>query len=202
MTVPDLATCIRLMDEYEMLDNIRHHSLVVARVADALLCGLADESGPARLADEKQVIAGALLHDIAKTPCLKSGCDHAALGAEICLQHGYPDIARIVEEHVILSGHDPERYKNGMFTASEIVYYADKRVRHTEIVSLEERLQYIISHYGNNDPHRHALIRENFERCRQMEQALFSFLPFAVDELEHRVRFPQPPIGKEYDPWS
>ncbi len=202
MTVPDLATCIRLMDEYEMLDNIRHHSLVVARVADALLCGLADESGPARLADEKQVIAGALLHDIAKTPCLKSGCDHAALGAEICLQHGYPDIARIVGEHVILSGHDPERYKNGMFTAGEIVYYADKRVRHTEIVSLEERLQYIISHYGNNDPHRHALIRENFERCRQMEQALFSFLPFAVDELEHRVRFPQPPIGKEYDPWS
>ena len=202
MTVPDLATCIRLMDEYKMLDNIRHHSLVVARVADALLCGLADESGPAPPADERQVIAGALLHDIAKTPCLESGCDHAARGAEICRQHGYPDIARIVEEHVILGEHDPERYKNGIFTAGEIVYYADKRVRHTEIVSLEERLQYIISHYGNNDPHRHALIRENFERCREMEASLFAFLPFAVDELEHRVRFPQPPVGKEYDPWS
>jgi len=202
MTVPNLATCIRLMDEYEMLTNIRHHSLVVAKVADALLTGLADESGPAPLADEKLVIAGALLHDIAKTPCLDNGCDHAAQGAEICLRHGYPEIARIVKEHVILAEHDPDRYKNGLFTAGEIVYYADKRVRHAEVVSLEERLQYIISHYGNNDPQRHALIRENFERCREMEQALFSILPFSVDKLEHRVRFPQPPVGKEYDPWS
>ena len=202
MTVPKLAICIQLMDEYEMLTNIRHHSLVVAKVADALLTGLADESGRAPLADEKLVIAGALLHDIAKTPCLDNGCDHAALGAEICLRHGYPEVAQIVKEHVILGEHDPARYKNGLFTAGEIVYYADKRVRHAEIVSLEERLQYIISHYGNNDPHRHALIRENFERCREMEQALFSILPFSVNDLEAQVRFPVPPVGKEYDPWS
>ncbi len=202
MAVPDIATCIRLMDTYKMLNNIRHHSLVVARVADALLTGLQDESDLAPIADQKHVIAGALLHDIAKTPCLESGCDHAAYGAEICLQHGYPDIARIVGEHVIMAKYDPARYKNGLFTAGEIVYYADKRVRHTEIVSLDERLDYIISHYGNNDPHRHALIRENFERCLEMEQALFSILPFSADNLEHRVRFPQPPVGKEYNSWS
>lgn len=202
MTIPDITTCIRLMDEYAMLANIRHHSLVVARVADALLTGLQDESGRASLANDKLVITGALLHDIAKTPCLDSGCDHAARGAEICLQHGYPEVAQIVKEHVILAGHDPARYQNGLFTAGEIVYYADKRVRHAEIVSLDERLEYIISHYGNNDPHRHALIRENFERCLEMEQALFSILPFSVNDLEYRVRFPVPPVGKEYDPWS
>ncbi|RUM37283.1 MAG: metal-dependent phosphohydrolase, partial [Desulfobulbus sp.] len=117
MTVPDIPTCIQLMDEYAMLTNIRHHSLVVAKVADALLTGLADESGRAPLANEKLVIAGALLHDIAKTPCLNSGCDHAARGAEICLRNGYPEVAQIVKEHVILAKHDPARYKNGLFTA-------------------------------------------------------------------------------------
>ncbi len=202
MVVPDIATCIRLMDTYEMLDNIRHHSLIVARVADALLTGLQDETGSAPAADRKLVIAGSLLHDIAKTPCLKDNCDHAARGAEICTRHGYPSVARIVGEHVILAEHDANRYKNGLFTAGEIVYYADKRVRHAEIVSLEERLEYIISHYGNNDPQRHALIRENFDRCREIETNLFTILPFSVNQLEHRVRFPQPSISREYDPWS
>ncbi len=202
MATPDIATCIRLMDEYRMLDNIRHHSLVVARVADALITGLEDESGLAPAADRKLVIAGSLLHDIAKTPCLQDRCDHAVRGAEICARHGYPTVARIVKEHVILAEHDVSRYKNGLFTAGEIVYYADKRVRHAEIVNLEERLEYIINNYGNNDPRRHALIRKNFERCREMEEALFAILPFAAVELEDRVRFPQPPVGKEYDPWS
>ncbi|HHD64792.1 MAG TPA: phosphohydrolase, partial [Desulfobulbaceae bacterium] len=45
MTIPDTVTCIRLMDEYKMLNNIRHHSLVVARVADTLVAGLENESG-------------------------------------------------------------------------------------------------------------------------------------------------------------
>ncbi len=202
MVVPDIAACVHLMDEYGMLDNIRHHSLVVARVADALVTGLDNGKKPGSSISRKLVIAGALLHDIAKTPCLDGQCNHAAKGAEICSRHGYPDIARIVAEHVILSEYDPVRYKKGLFTAGEIVYYADKRVRHAEIVTLEERLTYILSHYGNNDPHLHALIRENFERCQQMETSLFTILPFNVDKLERLVRFPQPPGGEEHDPWS
>lgn len=197
MPTPDLATCIRLMDEYKMLDNIRHHSVVVARVADTLITSLQNKIGLSPVADRELVITGSLLHDIAKTPCLDGSCDHAALGAEICERHGYPEIAKIVKEHVILQAHDPDRYKNGLFTAREIVYYADKRVRHAQIVSLEERLEYIINNYGNNDPKRHALIRENFERCLQMEEAMFALLPFTQAELEYHVRFPQTTDEKE-----
>lgn len=202
MSIPDTATCIRLMEEYGMLNNIRHHSLMVAKVADVLVTELLDEPGETGTVDRSLVLAGALLHDIAKTSCLDGSCDHATAGAAICRKHGYPEIATIVEEHVILKEHDPDRYQHGQFTAKEIVYYADKRVRHEQIVTLQQRLVYILEQYGNNDPKLHQLIRDNFHRCVQLEQILFTFLPFAPDDLEHRIRFPQPSEKMWNDPWA
>lgn len=198
--IPDTATCIRLMDEYGMLENIRHHSLVVAQIADALIVELLDD--PVWAPERALVLAGALLHDIAKTPCLDGNCDHAAAGGDICRKHEYPEVAEIVEQHVILKDHDPDRYNSGRFTAMEIVYYADKRVRHNQVVSLEERLEYIIDHYGNDDPELHCLIRENFQRCRELEQALFRVLPFNAEALEQRIRFPQLPDKVLNNPWA
>ena len=171
------------MDQYDMLPNIRQHSLMVARIADLLVTGLQGRVNGQSLPDRQLCVSGGLLHDIAKTHCLDGSCDHARAGAEICLQHGYPEIAQIVEEHVILKDHDPARYRKGAFTAREIVYYADKRVRHDEVVTLEERLDYIIEHYGNNDALRHKLIRSNFNQCRQLEDFLFKHLDFSPGQL-------------------
>ncbi|ADW17024.1 metal dependent phophohydrolase [Desulfobulbus propionicus DSM 2032] len=181
--LPSLADCIQLMDQYGMLGNIRHHSLVVARLAEQLQAGLAAVAPDRPQADRHLVISGALLHDIAKTPCLGSDRDHAKAGAEICRQHGYPEIAAIVEQHVLLWDYDPLRYRNGHFTAREIVYYADKRVRHNVVVNLDERLEYILEHYGKNNPNRRELIRENFNKCLTLEQHLFHWLPFGPEEL-------------------
>lgn len=171
-----------------MLPNIRRHSVVVARVAVQLMEGLEEnELRPASIPDRSLIVAGALLHDIAKTPCLKNGCDHAREGAEICHHLGYPEIASIVEEHVILRDHNVERRLQGEFSAKEIIYYADKRVRHEEIVSLDDRLEYILEHYGNGDPGMHELIRINFEKCVALEKYLFDFLPFSTDMLIEKV---------------
>jgi putative nucleotidyltransferase with HDIG domain len=176
------------MDEYAMFDNIRAHSLMVARVAYILLQRLADSpKASSTVPSENLVLAGALLHDIAKTPCLENGCDHARQGRDICLELGYPEVAEVVREHVILTEFSITRYDNGNFLAKELVYYADKRVRHDEIVSLEERLDYILEHYGNNDPKRHSLIRENFNKCLQLESCLFSSLGMAADDIQEAV---------------
>ena len=174
------------MDKYRMLDNIRHHSIVVARIADILVTELILNN---KLPFPKRslVLAGALLHDIAKTPCLKNDCEHASRGAEICCEHGYMDIAIIVEEHIVIRDFDPDRYAGGGFTAAEIVYYADKRVRHKRVVSLSQRLEYILEHYGRNDARRHALIHENFQRCQHLEKALFAFLPFPADKVDEMI---------------
>ena len=184
MTIPTVSQCIQLMDTYGMLDNIRHHSLVVARLAERLVAGLAaSPAGLTAIPDRNLVIAGALLHDIAKTPCLDGSCDHSKEGAAICAGRGYQDVAAIVAEHVILRQYEPKRLRPGRFLAKEIVYYADKRVRHTSVVSLPERLEYILKHYGKGDAVKHRLITANFLRCEEFEQFLFSFLPFTPDAL-------------------
>lgn len=193
--IPDVAQCFQLMEEYGMLPNIRRHSIVVAQVALQLIEGFEQSKIlPASIPDRDLVVAGALLHDIAKTPCLKNGCDHAREGADICLQLGYPEIASIVEEHVILKDHNAERRSQGLFHATEIIYYADKRVRHEEIVSLDDRLEYILEHYGNGEPWLHKLIRINFQKCVDLERHLFTFLPFSTVQLSEIVAQSDPGI--------
>ncbi len=169
--LPSVDTCLKLMDDFAMLENIRQHSAVVAQAAETIWNKLAGrkESRINTLPIRELVVAGALLHDIAKTRCLKESCNHAEIGGEICEQLGYPDIAEIVREHVLLETFEAERYKKGVFLAKEIVYYADKRVLHDTIVTLPARLEYILERYGNNDPVRHRIIRKNFKKCHILE---------------------------------
>ena len=193
MAVPTREHCFALMDEYEMLDNIRAHSVMVARCADVLLTALESTDNRAYLPRRDLTITGALLHDIAKTPCLDMSCDHARQGRDLCLKLGYPEVAEIVREHVILMDFSPDRYQQGIFLAKEIVYYADKRVRHDETVSLKERLDYIMDRYGNNDPERLRLINTNFDKCRELERYLFSALEMNAGDMLEAVKH-SPPI--------
>ncbi|GAB4338305.1 MAG: HDIG domain-containing protein [Desulfobulbaceae bacterium] len=188
--MPDTAECFRLMEEFGMLPNIRRHSIVVARVALLLVDGL--HAHGATPPDRSLAAAGALLHDIAKTPCLRDRCDHAAEGARICEELGYPEVAAIVRDHVILREHDPVRRGQGIFTGEEIIYYADKRVRHEEVVSLDERLAYILEQYGNGDPRLFELIRANFRQCEELEKALFAFLPYGPEAVSELVATCEP----------
>ncbi|WP_245526841.1 HD domain-containing protein [Desulfurivibrio alkaliphilus] len=173
--IPSQADCLRLMDHYRMPAHIRAHSLLVARVAECLAQGLADQGEPVRV---DLAVAGALLHDIAKALCFDGDCSHAELGAEICREHGYEELAPLVAEHVHL--HDGF---NGRCGEREIVFYADKRVNHDRLVSLEERRDDVIRRYAPRDPARQELIRQNFALCRRLENNLFARLPMAPEEL-------------------
>ena len=181
--IPGIADCLQLMQDYAMLANIRRHSLVVARLAIQLLQGLRDMQPGKPQADMNLVLAGALLHDIAKTPCLNTKCDHAQVGADICLKEGYPEVAAVVGQHVRLSFFDEASYQAGSFTALELVHYADKRVRHHTVVSLDERQEYILERYGNNNPERCRAIEQHFQQCARLERLLFRWLPFSPQEL-------------------
>jgi len=181
MNIPNAAECAALMEQYGMLANIRAHSLMVASIAKLLATELQGKSSqPPEL---QLCISGALLHDIAKTPCLTSGCNHAKAGASICLDLGFPEIAEIVAGHVFLPDFSPERYAAGIFSPGEIVYYADKRVLHDQIVSLPERLGYILDKYGSDDACKQEGIKENFKKCAALERWLFSFLGFTPENV-------------------
>ncbi|RJR52782.1 MAG: HDIG domain-containing protein [Desulfobacteraceae bacterium] len=169
------------MEIYEMPSHIRDHSIMVERIAALLAAGL-QEAG-AILSMEK-VRAGALMHDIAKSLCFGSGEDHSAKGREICIRHGLDEIAEIVGEHV--------RIRNlllkGPVTEKEIVYYADKRVNHDAVVSLDERLAYLIERYGKGLESLSRVIAENFQICRDVEKKIFSALHFKPGDLSEMVQ--------------
>jgi uncharacterized protein len=178
--IPSKRECLDLMAKYQMRDNIRAHSLVVERVAREISLGLREAGVSLSL---RKVAAGALLHDIAKTACLETGGDHAAEGAEICLKHHFDEIAEIVGEHVRLRNYHPQ----GAICEKEVVYYADKRVNHDRIVSLEERLDSLLRRYGRNEARLRRLIGDNFELCRKVEEKLFAQLGFRPEDLVGRV---------------
>ena len=169
------------MDHYQMLNNIREHSILVAKIVRTISQRLVDAG--AQIAVEKAV-AGALLHDIAKTACLQTGGDHAALGKEICLQHQLDEVADIVGEHVRLRNYSLD----GAYSEKEIVYYADKRVLHSSVVSLEKRMHDIMARYGRDNHRLRRLIRENFDLCRGVETKLFKKLDFQPVDLEKLIR--------------
>ncbi|MEW6427656.1 MAG: HDIG domain-containing metalloprotein [Thermodesulfobacteriota bacterium] len=177
--IPSPEECLQLMTSYAMLDNIRAHSIMVARVADYLSEELQRRGAGI---SHRAVIAGALLHDIAKTECIRTGCDHASEGREICLRHGFVEIADIVGDHVVI--------RNGgaaPLGEREIVYYADKRVTHEAIVGLAQRRDYILARYGNDDPRRIAAIEKNFLRCQRMEREIFALLDIEPEQLAATV---------------
>lgn len=174
--IPRINDCLALMQQYDMLQNIKDHSIVVARVAEIIAHGLIAAGHDLSL---DTIIAGALLHDIGKTACLDNDDDHAVKGFEICLANNLEAIAGIVAEHVILKQYVPENN----LTEKEVVYYADKRVNHDKVVSLEERLNYILHRYGQNNEVRCLAIRENYTRCQDLERRMFGFLAFAPSEM-------------------
>ena len=185
--LPSIDECFELYDRFEMLDNIQAHSRVVARVAEELMDGMNIKATAISLPDRHQVIVGALLHDIAKTLCISTGCRHAETGRQMMIELGYPEVAEIIAEHVVLKEFRQQHYRQGSFVAKEIVYYADKRVRHDQVVSLEDRLSYIVDRYSDNDPRKEHFIRLNFQKTVEFESYLFAHLDFTPEMLADRL---------------
>jgi putative nucleotidyltransferase with HDIG domain len=131
------------MDRYGMLENIVNHSLTVTRVARFLSNELKKKG---QRIDLGVVEAAALLHDLAKTECLKSKEDHAQQGFKLLRNLGYERIAAVVAQHIeVLPGGDSDSV-----TEEEVVNYADKRVQHDQIVSLKERFRDLRDRYGRS----------------------------------------------------
>lgn len=174
--IPSLDTCLSIMEEIGMPEHIRRHSIMVEEAA--VMIGKAHIQSGADLSED-MIRAGALLHDIAKAECLETGRDHSARGRDMCRELGFDEIATIVGEHVRLDGFRPD----GSILEKEIVYYADKRVNHDRIVSLEERLEDLILRYGKGQKDRIERITQNFAVCRDVERKLFHGLAFSSWDL-------------------
>jgi hypothetical protein len=92
---------------------------------------------------------------------------------------GYERVGEVVAEHVVLS----KKKDPSSVSEEEVVNYADKRVQHDRIVSLEERFSDLMDRYGKNKEdlgHLEQLKKTTFE----IEAKIFSILEIDPSDLQ------------------
>ena len=166
---PDDARCLAWWDEFDMLPHIRQHSLAVARVATSLALAAKDHGLDV---DVQTVRASALLHDLAKTYTIRHGGNHSQLGgAWVQELTGNPLVACGIVHHV----HWPWAVDARAFFLPMAIIYADKRVRHDTVVTLDERFEDLYSRYGTTQYIRDRLA-ESRQQSLTIEKALGQIL--------------------------
>ena len=178
MQIPTKRACFELIRDMEMLDHIVAHSVVVCRVA-LLLTDKIMSTG--NMLNRDLVQASALLHDITKTRSFETGELHSETGCLLLIDKGFTETGAIVRQHVKLDVY----FTSETVTEAEIVNYADKRVLHDRIVSMDERMQYILETYGNDEAKR-GLLLKLWEESKRVEKRIFkniSINPWEVGDL-------------------
>ena len=158
-----------------MLEHIVAHSLQVCRVGTCLVDFL-NKKGIGL--DGPLIQAAALLHDITKTRSFKTEENHALTGSQHLKNAGFSEVGDLVRQHVRLDDYSEPQ----SLTEAHIINYADKRVLHDRIVSLDERMDYIMERYGREPAH-HQRIRLLWEKTKDLEKQIFSHLPFSPNDL-------------------
>jgi putative nucleotidyltransferase with HDIG domain len=177
--IPSREECKKLMVQYSMRPNIVEHSIQVMNVSLAITDNL--KNGVAL--NRELIIASALLHDITKTRSLTTNERHDISGGELLRGMGFTSIADIVEQHVVFPNYNPQ----GRIEEREIIYYADKRVNHDKIVTIDERVHYLIQRYGDTEEIRNRIL-QNKTLVLAMENKIVSFMRIdinrAIDEVK------------------
>ncbi len=176
MPIPSRPECVELLQQFDMPHHVRRHSFLVAEVA--LFLGRRLNQNSSRL-DLRLVEAAALLHDVGKMPSLKTGEDHAVLGARMLNGTVNPAVARIVKEHIFLEASQT----SGPVTESLLVNYSDKRVKHDQVVSVEDRYQDLIARYAKG-PSQMQFLLEKLDLYFALEETIFSHLTISPQDDE------------------
>ncbi len=172
--IPTEEECYDIMDRYNMRPNIVDHSIQVKNVSLAITDNLKDPSSVNR----DLVVASSLLHDIAKTRSIETGeIRHDLIGGMMLREMGMAAIAYVCEQHVMFEDFS----FTGPLEEREIVFYADKRVMHDRIVTVEERVDDLVKRYGFNDKVK-KLIRDNRDFVYRLEEKIQGLMTLSIDE--------------------
>lgn len=159
--------CFALWHKYGMRDNVRRHSLLVAHIAATLAemanaCGINVDAASCR--------ASGLMHDIAKSWCLSHKGPHDVIGASWTMMETR---CCSVAQGVLLHVHWPWAIPDGQAICCLpiLVLYADKRVRHDQCVTLDERFEDLLVRYGKT---KKAILwmRHSFKQAKIIETAI------------------------------
>ncbi len=110
------------------------------------------------------------------------GIHHANIAHEQLAKLGFPEVAELVRLHRSLNIVDePDSYDT---PEKKILYYADKRVKHDEIVDLKERFRDGKERYGGFDGMKERKLFEEVEkRTFKLEKELFGNLRIGPEDI-------------------
>lgn len=151
--LPDVAECLALLADQDLPPHVVRHSQAVAAVAFRLATRLR-ESGEA--VDPLLAHRGGLLHDLDKVSSRRLNQTHGRLGARILREKGYPELADIVERHLVFTIFDPA--ERPATWEQKLVYYADKIVEGDRVVGVAGRMEGFRQRYPE--------YAAEFDRCR------------------------------------
>ena len=171
--------CLQLMCDMQMPEHIVAHSIQVCRVAACLADHLTSTGNHL---NGQLLQAAALLHDITKSRSFETDENHALTGGQQLTDLGYPEIGNLMRQHVRLDDYsDPEDISEAV-----IINYADKRVLHDRIVTLDERMRYIQERYGTQPQHKRR-IQLLWDKTQVLEKQLFKQMPFSPEDLHRHL---------------
>lgn len=187
-----------LLNEFHTPQHVQDHCYQVARVARFLAGKLSQKGIP--IDPEEMEVAG-ILHDIVRVVDFKTlpptlgneedqkfwkkirekyrGMHHAEAAGMVLKGRGEDRLADIIKRH----GYSSIGIDSGPQTwEAKVLYYADKRVAHDDVVSLEERLNEGQKRYYPDTP----VTQEEMSRRQKvfaLEKEIFSHLDFTPAEI-------------------
>jgi putative nucleotidyltransferase with HDIG domain len=165
--LPSREQCLKLLEKYGVPEHIVGHSIAVEKVALFLAKKLV-EAG--KQVDIELVSRASLLHDIDKIRTLETGAGHGILSKQILEEESLPELGLIAFKHHLSHVLKERPFENW---EEKLVYYADKRVTHDKVVSLDERFEYLLKRYGEKKEVFHK-ISACKPKVKQLEEEIFS----------------------------
>lgn len=206
MNLPTTEECERLWDEFAVPSNVREHAKKVTKVA-VFLAERFKEAG--MNINIELVEKAALLHDLIRVCNFKTfdckryrtepptdeelarwtelkekyGALHHADAAFEVLKDKYPELAEVVKRHkyrLVGEKDGPKTWED------KIVNYADKRVTHARIVSIDERRRDAFERY--RDDKTIVVEEKRFVKLQALEKEIFAKLDIKPEEVVKRIK--------------
>jgi len=173
-----------LREKYETPENVIGHCEVCGQVARQIC--------EAYGLDPLFTVTACRLHDLLRALDFMPGDErrekliaefgeiqHEIAAGNLLTSLGYPELGRAIDTHRTSSLYRPEVHP--LTLEEKIVYYADKRVKHTEIVSVAERFR------DGRERNAHLMRPEEHdleERTLRIERELFSKINLNPEDIK------------------
>ena len=180
MAIPDDAMIAEMHKEYHTAAHIIEHEKRVADIAEHCANDMMKHGHIIRM---KALRAAALLHDVLRIVDFQDpapaehdlwkklrtqfGNGHESAAQQMLAARGFPEIGMIIRPHGMPGGENPRP----VTIEQKLLAYADKRVLHTDVVSVEERFADFAVRYGGGKESPAA--RTWKESVLALEQELF-----------------------------